>query len=492
MLKLLAMKTSFNTLCLTLISFSLFAQTELFRDDFYDNGNAWGLGVYDYGETAIENGKLILSHTTESGSNWSNVGVYFDPEEDFEIESSQRQITGEDNYSTGLVYGISDSENFYTFSVTSTQYFKLEKCVAGKYESMIPWTYLPAVINAEGQTNKLLLKKIGSNVKLYINDKYVGTKAFEPFFGQKFGFWVQRNTVEYDYLVIRSGTTTVTNTVSQVKQQTTTSFYSDVDQSIPISKSRNDDAIAVVIGNTDYVKAKKVNFAVNDSRSMKNYLMKTMGFREGNILHVENATKGDFELLFGTKTNAHSKLANTIRPGLSDVFVFYSGHGAPGLNDKQGYFVPVECDPNYVELSGYPTDVFYQNLGKLGARSVTVVLDACFSGATVFENISPLVIKAKPETVSADIMVLSSSSGSEVSSWYNDQSHGMFTYFFLKAFQEREKADTNRDKRLTLNEIYQFVADNNYGVPYWSRRIHGIEQHPALSGNVTDQVMVEF
>lgn len=270
-------------------------------------------------------------------------------------------------------------------------------------------------------------------------------------------------------------------------------FVSDVDMNLPKTVMSNPNAIAVVIGNKDYTKTKPVDFAINDARSIKKYLTEVMGFKEGNILYEENATKGDFETLFGNASNHQARLANTIKKGVSDVFVFYSGHGAPGLNDKKGYFVPVECDPNYVEIGGYSIDVFYQNLSKLNARSVTVVMDACFSGASVFKNISPIVIKSTvPTNTIKDGVVISSSSGDEVSSWHLDQKHGLFTYFFLKAIQDREVSDKDKDGNLTFEELYDYIADNNEGVPYWARRMHGIRQNPTFQNNIKNKVFITY
>ena len=485
------MKTSLLLAGLFLIPQSGLTQSYMFKDDFNDNGRNWPLSSDDSGVSSISGGKLFLSHTKESGTNWVTTGVYFDPDENFEIETSIRYVLGDNNSTNGLLFGISNSSNFYSFDITNTQYFRYQKITEGTYETIIPWTHLPDVIYKDGRFNKLEVKKKDGNLKFYINDKFVGSKPFAPFYGQKFGFWTQKNSMEVDYFYVRGGETAVIQQQQQVQQQVTV-LRSDVDENVPISRTRNDDAIAVVIGNTEYLKTKKVNYAVNDAKSVKTYLVKTFGFKEGNILYVENATKGDFELLFGTKENHRGKLSNTIKQGVSDVFVFYSGHGAPGLKDQKGYFVPVECDPNYVELTGYPAEIFYANLSKIGAKSVTVALDACFSGATIFENISPILIKEKPETISPDILVLSSSTGSEVSSWYNDQSHGMFTYFFLKSIQDHKKLDRNGDRKLTAEEMFFFISDNNDGVPYWARRIHGIEQHPTLSGNQKDRVLIEY
>lgn len=266
---------------------------------------------------------------------------------------------------------------------------------------------------------------------------------------------------------------------------------SDVDRNLPTTHVQNPNAIAVVIGNTHYKKAKNVDYAIHDAQSIKAYLEQVMGFKPGNIFYLEDATKGEFELYFGIKGNPRGKLYNAIKPGKSDVFVFYSGHGAPSIKNKHPYFVPVECDPQYVELGGYSAHVFYENLAKIKARSIAVVLDACFSGSTIFENISLIDIKPKGIGDLKNGVVLSSSSGSEVSCWYNEKQHGLFTYFFLKAIHS-QNGDANKDGQLTYKEIYRFIAHNSEGIPYFARRIHGVEQHPTIKGKNTTQVLIKY
>lgn len=266
----------------------------------------------------------------------------------------------------------------------------------------------------------------------------------------------------------------------------------DVDIDIPHTTIVNKDAIAVVIGNCNYKKTKEVKFAINDSRAIRKYLMRTLGFKEGNIFFVENATKGDFELYFGVLGNHKGKLFNAVKKKKSDVFIFYSGHGAPSLKNKKGYFVPVECDPQYVELSGYSLDTFYENISKIPAKSMTVVLDACFSGATVFDNISPIAIKIEsPVMTLSNGIIMTSTSGNQVSSWYNEKKHSMFTYFFLKAIHNKN-ADFNKDGQLTFTEIYKYVSDDSEGIPYYARRIHGVEQNPTIQGKNKDRVFLRY
>jgi len=266
----------------------------------------------------------------------------------------------------------------------------------------------------------------------------------------------------------------------------------EIDKGLPSTRTRNPDAIAVVIGNSSYKKAKDVAYAVNDAKLMKTYLVDVLGYKVGNIFYYENASKSDFEILFGNSTNHMGKLFNAVKKDRSDIFIYYSGHGAPGLKDKRGYFVPSEADPQYIELSGYSTDVFYANLAKVPARSTTIVLDACFSGADIFENISPIVLEVEnPSLELSNAVVFSSSTGSQVSSWYNDKEHGMFTYFFLKAIHNRN-ADADKDGSLTFEEIYQYISDNSEGVPYYARRIHGVEQNPTIEGQFRDRVLLRY
>ncbi len=258
---------------------------------------------------------------------------------------------------------------------------------------------------------------------------------------------------------------------------------SDVDENLPNTKTSNSSAIAVVIGNKNYKKTRHVDYAHNDANSVKTYLIKCLGYKKGNIIYMEDATLGEFNTLFGTKDNHKGQLYNTIKQGVSDVFIYYSGHGAPDLETKSAYFVPVECAPNYINTGGYSIDILYSNLSKLNAKSVTIVTDACFSGA-IFKNISPIGIEAiSPIATIPNCAILSSSSGSEVSSWYTEKQHGMFTYFFLKAIQDRKSSDKNKDKKLTISEIYEYINNFSEGVPYFARLLHNVKQNPTLQGN---------
>ena len=266
----------------------------------------------------------------------------------------------------------------------------------------------------------------------------------------------------------------------------------DISTNLPKTNMSNPDAIAVVIGNTNYEYVSNVDYAINDAQLVKTYVVNVLGYKPGNVLFYKNASKADFDGLFGTPNNYKGKLFNFSKSGISDIFIFYSGHGAPGSNDQKGYFVPVDCDPSLVHLQGYNSDVLYNNLAAISAKSVTVIIDACFSGADIIDNISSILPEVQQPIFKIENgALLSSSKTDEVACWLKQQQHGLFTYFFLKAIHEYKKSDRNDDSKLTLNEIYNYVSNDSNGVLYYARRLSAKEQNPTLMGN-KEQILIEY
>lgn len=259
---------------------------------------------------------------------------------------------------------------------------------------------------------------------------------------------------------------------------------SDVDKNLPKTFTRNPDAVAVIIGNRDYVNddVPAVDFALQDALSMKRYLTEVFGYDENNIILLLNATQADFNGTFGTLQSEKARLYNLVKANKSDVFVYYSGHGAPDISENAGYFVPVDCDPSLVKFNGYSMNTFYQNLSKLPYRSLTVVIDACFSGSsdkgTLLAQTSLARIKSETGKLNdPNAVVLTAASGDQVASWYPDQYHSLFTYYFLKAVQGAANAD--RNNALTLEELRTYLDEE---VPYMARRLRNRIQTPEING----------
>ncbi len=231
----------------------------------------------------------------------------------------------------------------------------------------------------------------------------------------------------------------------------------------PAIAAKNPDGVAVIIGNKTYQgDIPTVDYAHNDADAIRRYVLDVLGYDPENVIDLRDASKAKMEAAFGNKDNHKGRLWQYLDPkGGSDVLVYYSGHGVPGQNDQRSYMLPANADPAYAEINGYPLDVLYKNLGKLKARSKTVLIDACFSGASpkgmLIDAASPVFIKAKQSDISEGMTVLTAASGDQLASWDKKAKHGLFTNHFLDAVYG--KGDVDGDGRVTAAEIKGYLDD---------------------------------
>lgn len=264
----------------------------------------------------------------------------------------------------------------------------------------------------------------------------------------------------------------------------------DVDENIPKGKIQNPDAVAVVIGISQYQNSDvpEVEYARRDAIITKAYLVNTLGFDERRIIEVYNheASLAAFKRVF------EEQLPNWIRVGKSDVFVFYSGHGVPDPESKEAFLVPYDCNPTYAKSTGYRMKEFYDRLAGLKARSVTAVIEACFSGSSekgmLLRGISPIFITVENPVVALENgVVFTASTGQQVASWYHEKKHGLFTYYFLKGL--RGDADLNGDRQVTVEEMERYLNEH---VPDQARYLNNREQTPQVVAKDKSRVLVRF
>jgi formylglycine-generating enzyme required for sulfatase activity len=258
----------------------------------------------------------------------------------------------------------------------------------------------------------------------------------------------------------------------------------------------NDDAIAVIIGNKTYDGSiPEVSFAHNDADAFRQFVIDGLGYREGNIIDLRDATYNQMVTVFGNKENHEGKLFDYIRPGESDVTVFYSGHGVPGLKDRQAYLLPSNGDPNRAELSGYPIATLYKNLNKLPARTIRVFIDACFSGETpkgmLVRSASGISVTPKAPKGSSRMVILTAAQGDQLASWDEDAKQGLFTKHLLEALygaaDGKKYGDDNG--KVTLGEVGTYLKRE---MTYQARRRFGRVQEASLNGSDADVLAPEI
>ena len=218
-----------------------------------------------------------------------------------------------------------------------------------------------------------------------------------------------------------------------VNRVTVTAGKSDVDVNIPQGRTTRDRTFAVIIANENYTKLSPVVYALNDGKTFGQYCRQTLGLPETNIRYYGDAT-------YGTMLAAMSDIKKiaTAYEGDIEVLFYYAGHGAPD-EQQEAYLMPVDAYGVGGEAC-YSLARLYKELGGLGARRVTVFLDACFSGSTregtMLASARGVAIKARSASPTGNMVVFTAAQGDETALPYGSQGHGLFTYYLLKKLQE--------------------------------------------------------
>ena len=223
----------------------------------------------------------------------------------------------------------------------------------------------------------------------------------------------------------------------------------DVDVDISVTGTVADKTFAVVIANEEYTREARVPFALRDGEVFAEYCQKTLGIPEKNIRVVKNATLNDMKFQLDWLRQVLAAYN-----GEAKAIVYYAGHGIPDEADKGAYLLPVDGYGSNV-ATGYALKDFYAMLNGAPAESVTVFLDACFSGAKresgMMASARGVAIKVKEEAPQGKLVVFTAAQGDETAYQYAEKGHGMFTYFLLKKLQESRG-------EVTLGELGDYLT----------------------------------
>ena len=230
--------------------------------------------------------------------------------------------------------------------------------------------------------------------------------------------------------------------------QLTKEQITNVDRNIFVSKTVDKNTFAVIIGNEKYEDEGNVPYAENDAKIFGEYCQKTLGISEKHIRLITNAGYNDIR-----KAVSWLKQGMEAYGGNGRVVFYYAGHGIPNETDKSAYLLPVDGIGSDIE-SAYSLNKLYQSLSELPAQSVTVFLDACFSGTKreggMMVSARGVAIKAKPAEAKGKMVVFTAAQGDETAYPFKSQQHGMFTYYLLKKLQETKG-------NVTLGELGDYL-----------------------------------
>lgn len=223
-----------------------------------------------------------------------------------------------------------------------------------------------------------------------------------------------------------------------------------IDNNIPTASNVSSNTFAVIIGNENYQRVAKVQYAGNDAKVFAEYCQKTLGIPRNNIRSYNDAT-------YGTMLAALKDIQNIAKAykGNLDVIFYYAGHGVPSETDQSAYLLPVDADGTQTEVC-LSTRKLYQTLNSLNAKQVVVLMDACFSGAQRGEGMLAsargVALKVKEDVPTGNMVVFTAANGEQTAYPFKEKGHGMFTYFILKKLQDTKG-------NVTLGDLCDYVSE---------------------------------
>lgn len=238
----------------------------------------------------------------------------------------------------------------------------------------------------------------------------------------------------------------------------------------------------VIVGVADYLNSgrlglKDLSFTINDARNFKSFIEKrTMGGDNWEINFLTNQ-KASKKNILAVLRKQFSKADENDR-----VIFYFSGHG-----DKRT-FIPYDCIPNEPKTYLFHKEVTNE-FKRSKSRNKLLIADACYAGTlkkgnSKSKNFEKEITKVYQEI---NVAVLLSSSAKEVSYEDSTLQQGIFSFFLIKGWNGI--ADINKDKIVTIEELYNYVRNNTYH--YVKKNMNKI-QRPTLFGKFDKNMPVSI
>ncbi|MES2461792.1 MAG: caspase family protein [Armatimonadota bacterium] len=168
-------------------------------------------------------------------------------------------------------------------------------------------------------------------------------------------------------------------------------------------------------------------------------------------------------------------LAESARPE-DVVFLYFAGHGETA--DNAWYFLPQEMRqmalPERVKEFGIPWARIEAAVGKIAARKVVLVVDACKSGAAISGALRGADDESQAMAVMAraqGIHILTAATAQQYAAEVKELGHGILTYALLEGLNGKATSTGG----VFVRGLMSYVEDR---VPALSKQYRGSEQYP--------------
>ena len=218
------------------------------------------------------------------------------------------------------------------------------------------------------------------------------------------------------------------------------------------------DAVAIIIGIQNYKRVPKAEFANNDATEFNEYAIRALGIKPEKIKMLLDEEADEVNIVKAFE----NWLPIQVNKDKTDVYVFYSGHGLPASDGKSLYFLPHGVDKELLSRTAVAQNEIVAALTAAKPKSVTMFIDACYSGQTrggdvLIADAKPVSLKSDTNVYPPNFTVITASTSDQISSSSSELKHGIFSFYLMKGMEG--DADANKDGKITVGEMQDYLSD---------------------------------
>ncbi|HIC89762.1 MAG TPA: caspase family protein, partial [Anaerolineae bacterium] len=217
---------------------------------------------------------------------------------------------------------------------------------------------------------------------------------------------------------------------------------------------------ALIIAINKYLDPKipSLRYCVADAQLLADTLIEHCGYEPKRILMLTDAEEADHLKPLGI--NLRNQVLEWLkRPDPGDtMLVFFAGHG---LRDDEGhgYLAPKDCEFDKVGLTAVSISHLRDLLNQCKATQKVLILDCCHAGGE--RNPKPVGPSSHELGLAfvraSGLVTLASCAQQEFSLEWDEQKHGLFTYWLVQGL--RGRADYDRNRLVDVYELHRYTLE---------------------------------
>ncbi len=199
---------------------------------------------------------------------------------------------------------------------------------------------------------------------------------------------------------------------------------------------------AVIIGNENYSSTgvTKVDYAKRDAETFKRYCVNVLGVPEENVEFVLNGSAAQM------KSAVERTIKRSVHRESPVVYYYYAGHGWPKEDTQEPLLIPADIGPNQLDMAVKLNNTM-ASFRKDEDLELFAFVDACYASNKFSEETRQFIIEVQEPLVQGNQILFSAVSSNQEANKHDESSHGVFTYYLLKALKN--------NPRITIDELYK-------------------------------------